>query len=78
FPGRQRAPLRPEKGSIRLHIFVDRCSVEVFGNGGRRVITDLIFPDRGSDGLELYAKGGAVTLRSMDLWKLKSSWVKPP
>ncbi|MGH9447583.1 MAG: glycoside hydrolase family 32 protein, partial [Terriglobia bacterium] len=39
FPGRQRAPLRPEQGSIRLHIFVDRCSVEVFGNGGRRVIT---------------------------------------
>lgn len=74
FPVRSKAPLLPDAGIIRLHIVVDRCSVEVFGNGGRRVITDLIFPNPGSTGLALYSKGGDVTLRSMDLWNLKSAW----
>jgi fructan beta-fructosidase len=74
FPVRNAVPLVPESGIIRFHIFVDRCSVEVFGGGGRRVITDLVFPGAGSDGLELYSKGGSVKLRSLELWKLKSAW----
>ncbi len=74
FPARHRAPLLPEKGIVRLHVFVDRCSVEVFGNDGRRVITDLVFPSPGSDHLELYARGGTVKLRSLNFWSLKSTW----
>jgi len=74
FPARHRAPLEPEKGIIRLHIFVDRCSVEVYANNGRRVITDLIFPGPTSDRLEIYARGGAAKLRSLDAWTLNSAW----
>lgn len=36
--------MEPVDGVIRIHIFLDRTSVEVFGNGGQRVMTDLIFP----------------------------------
>ena len=46
FPGVQRAPLAARHGKVRLRILVDWSSVEVFADGGRRVITDQVFPER--------------------------------
>ncbi|MDQ3687835.1 MAG: glycoside hydrolase family 32 protein [Acidobacteriota bacterium] len=76
FPGRHAAPLPLEKNRVRLHIFVDRSSIEVFGNDGRAVITDLIFPKPDSRGIEVYATNGTAKLVSLDIWKLKSAWTK--
>lgn len=70
FPGRHTAPLAAQNHQVSLHVFLDRCSVEVFANEGRAVITDLIFPDPASKGLEIYAKGGDAKLRSLTIWKL--------
>lgn len=77
FPGRHAGPLTAENKRVRLHIFLDCSSVEVFGNDGQTVITDLIFPDRRGIGVELYAQGGSTQLVSLDIWKLRSAW-KPP
>jgi sucrose-6-phosphate hydrolase SacC (GH32 family) len=33
--GEWRAPLRAVAGALALHVLVDRCSIEVFANGGR-------------------------------------------
>jgi beta-fructofuranosidase/levanase len=74
FSGRQSGPLPAEHGRINLHLFVDWSSVEVFGNGGRTVITNQIFPSADSDGLALYARGGAARLVSLDIWELQSIW----
>jgi fructan beta-fructosidase len=69
FAGVHRAPLPVEQGKIVLHVFVDACSVEVFGGDGCVVLSDLIFPDPCSTGLELYADGDA-RVRTMDVWRL--------
>ena len=61
FAGVQRAPLVPRNGRVRLQIYVDRSSVEVFADGGRVTVTDLIFPSAGSDAIELFADGGTAT-----------------
>jgi len=71
FPGIQTAPLQLDNGLIHLHILVDHSSVEVFANGGKRVITDDIYPKLSSDGLQLFADNGSVTVTSLDIWKLK-------
>jgi len=71
FPDRHAAPLPHEDGRIRLHLFVDRCSVELFGGGGRAVITDLIFPSPSSTSLEVYAAGGAAVVERLDIWALQ-------
>jgi fructan beta-fructosidase len=55
---------------LRLHIFVDRQSVEVFGNDGLVVFSESIFPSERSQGLELFTEGGAVTLNSLDIYHL--------
>lgn len=74
FPGVHRGPLQVRDGAIRLHILVDRSTLEVFGNGGRTVLSDLIFPDLQSDGIEVFARGGSATITSMKVWPLRSVW----
>jgi len=70
FADVHRAPLKPRDGVVTLRIFVDQSSVEVFANGGRRSITDLIFPDPSSTGLSLFSEGGSVELASATVYRL--------
>ena len=70
FAGVHRAPLAPEEDKIKLHVFIDSCSVEVFGNDGRAVISDLIFSNPQSSGLEFYAREGNARLNNLDIWTL--------
>jgi fructan beta-fructosidase len=74
FPGRHEAPLPLTHGSIKLHLFLDWSSIEVFGNDGEAVITDLIFPDVNDIGLEFYTCGGAVALGSLDIYPIMAIW----
>lgn len=74
FSGRVEAPAPAERGRD-LRVIVDRSSVEVFGQGGTVVLTDLIFPP--SDGVtpELFSEGGQQAIRvKTQLWQLKSIW----
>jgi fructan beta-fructosidase len=72
FPGVHRAPLEPRNGKVRIKVLLDWSSVEVFGGAGEAVITDLIFPDHDSDGVELFAEGGSARLDKLELWHLGS------
>ncbi|MDX3747912.1 GH32 C-terminal domain-containing protein [Streptomyces sp. AK08-02] len=74
FPGVQTAPLKPKNGKVKLRILVDWSSVEVFGGNGEAVITDQIFPDPSSTGVEVFAEGGTATLDQMRTWQLRSIW----
>jgi len=74
FAGVQRAPLPAPRGRVRLHVYVDSSSVEVFANGGRVTITDQIFPDSSSDGVKLFSKGGRTRVKSLKVWRLNSIW----
>jgi fructan beta-fructosidase len=74
FPSRETAPLSAENGRVKLHIFVDWSSVEVFGDAGQVCITDQIFPMPSSDGLAFFANGGNARLVSLQIWPLRSIW----
>lgn len=73
FPGRHSAKLE-KTATVKLHIFVDRSSIEVFANDGERLISDRMYPPPGSDRLELYAKGSGAMLVSLKVWQLDSIW----
>jgi fructan beta-fructosidase len=78
FAGRHAGPLKAdENGLVRMTIYVDASSVEVFGNHGESVITDLVFPSSKSNRLELYADGGTAEIVSCQVHKLKSIWHAP-
>ena len=59
---------------MKLHVFVDWSSVEVFAADGEVVVTEQIFPAAGSDGVVLYARGGTARLASLEAWPLASIW----
>lgn len=74
FPGTHTAFLPPsEHDTVKLHIFLDQCSIEVFANDGDVVISDLIFPGRGCDELEIFAQGGKAFLKSLAVYQLTES-----
>lgn len=64
------APLVPLDGLIRLHIFIDASSLEVFANDGRLAFCEAIFPSQQSQGLELFVEGGTIFLHSLDVFYL--------
>jgi fructan beta-fructosidase len=73
FSGRHKAVLR-QSSSVKLHIFMDRSSLEVFVNDGEAILTERIYPSPGSDGMELYSDEGKGKLLSLTVWKLGSIW----
>ena len=73
FPGRFSTNLG-NTTRVKLHIFVDRSSVEVFANDGEKVMTDRIYPPPGSTEIEIYSVGGGGKVVSLTVWPLKSVW----
>ncbi len=67
----------PIDGVITLRTLVDRASIETFVNDGQVALPCCVVPKRLNTGLDLYAKGGNVTIRSLRVTRLKSCWESP-
>ncbi len=78
FPKYATAPLQAQNGTIRLHIFVDQSSVEVFANDGEITMTALMFPNPNSTGIALFSEGGSAVMTSLKAWELTSIWTVNP
>ncbi|WP_410513499.1 glycoside hydrolase family 32 protein [Paenibacillus sp. BR2-3] len=74
FSCRHGDDLQPSNGTVKLRIFVDRSSVEVFANDGCLALTDQVFPDPAHQELELYVRGGSIEVLSMNIYGLRSIW----
>lgn len=73
FPGKQSATLE-KSAHVKLHLFVDRSSVELFANDGERVLTDRIYPHAGSNQIEFYSSDPQGKVISFQVWQLASIW----
>jgi fructan beta-fructosidase len=73
FPGCHKVKVRGD-AKVRLRIFVDRSSLEVFVNDGETVLTDRIYARLSSDGIELYSDGDKGRVISLSIWKFASIW----
>lgn len=74
FPDVARAPLESPGKRLRLHVFVDRSSIEVFANDGAAVMTSLIFPDPEKRGIRMFSTAAGGRLVSLQAWSLGSIW----
>lgn len=63
-----------DRESIKLHLFIDRSSLELFINNGETVMTSRIYPDPSSVYVDLFAEEGEVLLLNLDAWKLARIW----
>jgi levanase/fructan beta-fructosidase len=67
------APVTLEDGVLRLRIFVDRTSLEVFAQDGLVTLTSQVFPADGSTDLALFSIGGFTRVREGELTRLRST-----
>lgn len=54
----------------QLNVFVDKCSVEIFLNGGKMAMTNLIFPSAPYNRMCFYSKGGTFKVDSFNVYRL--------
>ena len=59
------------KDELKLRLFVDKSSVEAFGDGGRFVMTNQVFPSEPYTHIDFYSKGGVYKVDSFVIYKLK-------
>jgi sucrose-6-phosphate hydrolase SacC (GH32 family) len=76
FYGVHSAPLTLRDDTLNLRILVDNSIVEVFAEDGERVLTDLVYPAIGSDGLKVFAEGGTATLDVLTVHQMRSTWLE--
>ncbi len=76
FPMRVEAPVKLAGDVLRLDVLVDRCSVEVFADGGRVTMTNLVFPPPGANRVESFTKGGESGGGTAKAYRIQSIYTK--
>jgi beta-fructofuranosidase len=69
--GRRECPLLLEDPILRVHIFSDTVSIEIFTDGGRTCMSNTVYPTHGGQGLFLLAEGGEAHIGTLETWAMK-------
>ncbi len=70
FPATTAAPVFGTSPKLSLRIFIDRSSIEIFGNDGRFAMTNLVFPTSPYTTLSATAKGGKAEISDLRIYSL--------
>lgn len=70
FPAMTVAPA-PGGDEFALRLFVDRSSIEAFVDGGKSVMTNIVFPSEPYNKMKFEAVRGSFTVKKMNVYKLK-------
>lgn len=73
FPAVTVAPTFETDNRISLRIFIDRSSIEVFGNNGNFVMTNLVFPTIPYTRLSVSARGGNAKIENLQIYSIKEN-----
>jgi len=73
FAGIHTAPFDAGEG-MKIQLFMDASSLEVFVDNGKLVMTDIVFPTKPYNSLKIFTKNGNVKLDNSHLRSLESIW----
>lgn len=73
FSGTSVAPYKAG-AVLKLHLFMDASSGELFVDDGRLVMTTLVFPKEKFTVLKAFSKGGEIAIDRTEFFNLKSIW----
>ena len=68
------APAPLSAGRLRLHVFVDRASVDVFANQGSVYMPIGVIVPEDNHSLVLYARDGEAVVHRLEVYELGSAW----
>ena len=78
FPTFNKGFLKNRSNTLKLHIFVDNSSIEVFANDGEVSLSSKIYPDPSSTGIEFFSNKGKIKIKSIKIWDLGSIELENP
>lgn len=70
FPAVTTAPTFESDGKMSIRIFIDRSSFEYFGNEGRSVMTNIVFPTEPYTSMSIVSAGGKTRLKNIKIYSL--------
>ncbi len=70
FPAVTTAPTFETDGKLSLRIFIDRSSIEVFGNDGHFAMTNLVFPNAPYSSLNISADGSKAKISGLSIYSI--------
>jgi sucrose-6-phosphate hydrolase SacC (GH32 family) len=75
-PRKHSIPLKGEVKPIHLTVYYDRCVVEVFADDGRYLASDLVFPVKPYDRLQVSERSsdGRLTPLELQVSHIRSVW----
>ena len=65
------APRASDDKTIRLHLFFDVASCELFADGGDVVMTDIFFPGEDFSKVSLFSSNGEVNVKNARFYSIK-------
>ncbi len=68
------APRDSRENMMKLHLFFDVSSAELFADDGLTLITDIFFPNEDFSTMNIYANGGQLHMMDSQLYELKRAW----
>ena len=71
FPAVTSSPTFEKDGKINLRLFIDRSSMELFGNNGQFVMTNIVFPNHPYTTLTMESKSGDAHLDDLKIYSIK-------
>ena len=66
----------PDHNVLKLHVYVDQSSVEIFINDGEQVLSALVFPESNQTGISFFSEEDKIALKNFKAWTLSSIWKK--
>lgn len=76
FPAMTVAPVSGGD-DFRLRLFVDRSSIEAFVDGGKSVMTNIVFPSEPYNSMKFESVRGSFTVKKMNVYRLAAP-SRPP
>ncbi|MGM9815599.1 MAG: DUF4980 domain-containing protein [Lepagella sp.] len=70
FPAVTCAPTHTKDGKLKLRIFIDRSSIEVFEKEGKFAMTNLVFPNVPYSTLSVSAQGGNAKMTNLKVYSV--------
>lgn len=71
FAKKHFAPRVSDDKIVRVHVFLDVASVELFADNGSTVMTDIFFPNEDFNKIAIFSKAGSVVMNGGEVWTLK-------
>ena len=73
-----RMPYKVKNGQLKLRIYWDVSTFEVFVDDGLAAFSQLFYPREPFSMLELYTFNGSTQIKSMKIYDLQSIWSVDP